>query len=167
VPGGMVHAVMGVDPGGTTGLAACHVELRPTLRETLTEGMRMRKAIEVRGDWHAQARTIADVHNRFMYTAQVDHGIGAEQCHLVFENYIPDPHRIGRGATDLTSVWVMAAAVALIGEQASDLTYQSPSEAKGFAKNDRLRLWGLWEVGSEHKRDAMRHVARRLNDLVV
>jgi len=39
---------------------------------------------------------------------------------------------------------------------------QTPSEAKGFATNERLKRWGLWEVGKPHARDAWRHVARAL-----
>lgn len=37
--------------------------------------------------------------------------------------------------------------------------YQMASEAKGYCTNDRLKRWGLWEVGKPHARDAARHLA--------
>lgn len=164
-----VHAVLAVDPGGTTGVAACHAELQPTLKQTLLEGLTMRKAVEVRGTWRQQANQLYQMVLKFRYVAHVERGIPAERVHIVFENYVPDPHRHGKGAVDLTSVWVMAGAAARIEDPARDedtILYQMPSEAKTFAKNERLKMWGLWEKGSDHKRDAWRHVAVRLNRIL-
>jgi hypothetical protein len=40
-----------------------------------------------------------------------------------------------------------------------EIVYQSPANAKAYATNDRLRHWGVWEIGAEeHERDAMRHM---------
>lgn len=36
---------------------------------------------------------------------------------------------------------------------------QSPSDAMRYATSARLKAWGLWQVGSDHKRDAARHWA--------
>lgn len=49
--------------------------------------------------------------------------------------------------------------------QGQRLVYQSPSYAKRFATDARLRDWGLWVVGSDHERDAHRHVASWLAGL--
>lgn len=45
-------------------------------------------------------------------------------------------------------------------------TFQTPGAAKSFATNQRLREWGAWQVGSEHKRDAVRHLGSALNHLL-
>jgi len=39
----------------------------------------------------------------------------------------------------------------------SILMYQGRTIAFQTAKDERLRKWGLWDVGSDHKRDANRH----------
>ena len=69
---------------------------------------------------------------------------------------------------DLTSIWIAAPACAYIADAYPDLDirWQMPSGAKTKATNERLRLWGLWETGSEHKRDVMRHIALRMDGLV-
>jgi hypothetical protein len=43
--------------------------------------------------------------------------------------------------------------------------YQQAAQAKQFATDARIREWGLWVVGSDHKRDANRHLALRLAKL--
>jgi hypothetical protein len=39
------------------------------------------------------------------------------------------------------------------------VVWQSPADAKGVFTDARLRQHGLWVVGNEHARDAMRHLA--------
>jgi len=39
-----------------------------------------------------------------------------------------------------------------------DVTYQMASMAKTTVTNERLKRWGLWTKGSEHARDATRHL---------
>lgn len=40
---------------------------------------------------------------------------------------------------------------------------QQPSEAKGFATDDRLRNWDLYKRGEQHARDASRHALLALS----
>lgn len=163
-----VHAILAVDPGGTTGVAAGHYELLGSMKRTVTTGQRMHKTAEVKGDWLEQANTIVQLAVRWAYTAQVEHHIPADRLHVVFENYIPDPKRVGAGATDLSPVWVGAPAGAMIvNELGLDVVWQTASEAKGYATNERLKQWGLWVVGSAHERDANRHLAKLLDRLLV
>lgn len=161
VPSG-VHAIFAADPGGTSGIAAGYVELRPTLKETLTT-LRSRKSVEVTGDWLTQARTIEAMMTRFVFTANVESLLPLYHIHLVFEDFVL---RMPADTTNLTSIWVAAAAVALFKRDDLDLAWQQASKAKSFATDERLRRWGLWEVGSAHKRDAWRHFAARLNDIL-
>lgn len=161
-----VHAVFAVDPGGTTGVAAGHYELLGSMKKTMLEGRRMHKTAEVKGTWKQQGKAIAAMINKFLYTAQVEYAIPATAVHVVFENYLADPRRVGAGATNLDPVWVAAAACAYLDRDDLDLTWQTASQAKSYATNDRLRLWDLWVQGSEHMRDANRHLAWRVNQLV-
>lgn len=156
------HALMAIDPGGTTGVAALHVTLGGTVAETLTEGVTLRKAIEVKGYWREQVYELDRLADRFRYTANVEHAIQLDNVHVIMENFLADPRRIGGGATDLSSVWIAGGFAAV---QAEEPIWQNPSD-KGYAKNERLKRWGLWEVGSEHKRDCWRHIAYRLNRLI-
>ena len=45
------------------------------------------------------------------------------------------------------------------------IVYQMPSSAKRFMTDERLRAAGLWIRGSDHQRDAARHMALRLGTL--
>lgn len=167
-----VHAVFACDPGGTSGVAAGYVELRKTLKETLTEkgGVMRRKAVEVEGDWLTQAGEIANLMNRFQFTANSEWSMALTAIHFVFEDFVL---RMPATTTTLTSIWVMAGAVARYRSALGDLRAKHPSidyyqasQAKSFATNERLKLWKLWEVGSEHKRDAWRLFALHVNRLV-
>lgn len=40
-----------------------------------------------------------------------------------------------------------------------DVLYQAPVDAKSYASDERLKDWGLWVKGSDHARDANRHMA--------
>lgn len=155
-------AIMGIDPGRTTGVAACYLEGEATLKETLL-GAESKKAIEVSGGWLDQARELSGLMWRFRYTANVEAGIALGDIHICVEDFVL---RMPATTTDLTSCWVGAGAVARYGEGGEDVAWQQPSAAKRFATNERLKLWGLYEVGSEHKRDAWRHVALRANGLL-
>jgi hypothetical protein len=43
---------------------------------------------------------------------------------------------------------------------------QSASEAKGFCNDDMLDRWGLLKSRTPHERDALRHIARRIDKLL-
>lgn len=158
-----LHAVMGIDPGGTTGVAAAYVPAMGTLKASLRAATR-KKAIEVTGDWLEQARQLADLMNRFQYTANVENGIELRNVHYAIEDFVL---RMPAATTNLTSVWVAAAATALFAPTLSGVTWQTPAQAKGFATDSRLKLWHLYTRGeSAHERDAWRHVALCANQHV-
>lgn len=158
---GEVHALLAMDPGGTTGVGAMHVQLKPTVLETFAEGILSHKLVEVRGYWRDQADQLVEIADRFRDNATLD-GVHDDNVHVIMENYLPDPRRMGAGATDLSPVWIGAA---FCGAWHEEPIWQNPAD-KGYAKNDRLRRWGLWVVGSEHLRDVNRHIAFRVNKLV-
>lgn len=157
-----VHAVFAVDPGNTSGIAAGYVELQPTLKETLL-GISSRKSAELKGSWLYQGREIARLMKRFVYTANVEQSMRMDRIHLVFEDFVL---RMPAVTTNLSSVWIAASAVTSFNNDAYEIDWQQPSSAKSKATNERLKGWGLWEVGSEHKRDAWRHFALRVDKLI-
>ena len=160
-----VHAFFFVDPGGTSGVAAAHIELKGTLKKTLQEGVLMKKSVEVKGKWFDQAKEISDMAIRFLFTAQVERGIPAQNIYIGFENYTRRP---GAYDNNLEPVYVTAATSAFlwVHDRELDFIMAEPSQAKTFATNERLKLWGLYEVGSEHKRDAYRHLALCVNTVL-
>lgn len=147
-------------------MAAGHFQLSGTLKRTLTEGKLRHKTTEVKGTWREQASELADIANRFAYTAQVEHQLPADHVHLCCENYLADPRRIGQGATNLDPVWIGARLDGLLGDHWLEIVWQTPAHAKGFATDERLRLWDLWVRGSAHLRDANRHMALRCNTIL-
>jgi hypothetical protein len=161
------HAVMAVDPGETTGVFVATVELSGTMAETCKTITR-RKAAEVKGDFREQGRLLHEIF--LSWTLDCERfGVGAENRHVACEDFVLRRRQEGGATGNLTSIWVMAAFIGATGRVLlpdEQLTYQQPSSAMTYAKNERLKSWGLWEVGSEHKRDAARHWALRVNKLL-
>jgi hypothetical protein len=64
---------------------------------------------------------------------------------------------------------LLAGAYGLEGDFARHGFYvkQSASEAKGFCTDDMIKRWGLWKGRTPHERDAIRHLARRIDRLMV
>lgn len=155
-------AVMGIDPGGTTGVAACYFEKRETLKETLLNATNKKEA-EVTGNYLEQGSKLAQMMMRFTYTANVEHGIPLPNVQIAIEDFVLRRLREGGATGNLTSCWVAAAATALYG---GEVHWQTASQAKQKANNQRMKLWGLYVPGSEHKKDAWRHVAVRADALV-
>lgn len=74
---------------------------------------------------------------------------------------------------DLSPVTVTAGLETLLCERFKDLwgkdgfyQKQSASEAKGFCNNEMLDRWGLLKGRTPHERDALRHIARRIDKLL-
>lgn len=156
------HGIFAIDPGGTTGVAAGIVDLSGgTVAEALAS-MERRKAAEVKGDWLSQA---LDLRTKFLKW-EMDcerYGVGVPSRHCVIEDFVL---RMPATTTTLTSIWVAAAFHGSIAPPVTEVEYQTASQAKSYARDDRIKRWGLWEVGSAHKRDAWRHFALKVNRLL-
>jgi hypothetical protein len=154
-------AVMAVDPGGTTGVCAGWVELKPTLKATLLEGIERLKTTTVTGDYIEQGRELLDIWIRFCFGSN-ERNIPIQKRTLAVENFVLR-RREGGGATgNLTSCWVGGAfGMALdMSQLGVDIRWQTASDGKRKATNDRLKMWNLYEPGeTEHERDAKRHFA--------
>lgn len=153
-------AVFAVDPGGVTGCAHGLFEARPTVRECLQDGGEV-AAFEVEGDSIVQSHEIRDVFLDW------SHGLTRDgfEVHLVFESF-----NLRTQHADLSPVEVIAGVRTLLHgtKRRFRVSFQSPGDAKGFATSARLRDWSLFAYGrgSEHKRDALRHLALKVNKLL-
>lgn len=162
--GGGALAVYAVDPGGATGAARGVFVLQSTLSETLRA--HAVEAREFRGSPVKQGLDIADDFLEWMLSVEAS-GIGPRRIVLVFEGF-----NLRQMAVDLSPIEVTTATrtALAIGGWERVPEFQSASQAKTFANAERLKLWGLYAAGrgSDHKRDALRHLAlavsRKLRD---
>lgn len=160
-----VHAFMAIDPGGTTGVAAGYVATHPTRKKTL-ETMQFHKALEVNGDWLSQAKQLANLMDRFVMNANVEKRLPFSNIHISAEDFVLRRRQEGGATGNLTSVWVIAGAVALFNNPNIEIRWQQPSAAKTLATDQRLKEWDLWAVGSAHCRDANRHLCLHIDHVL-
>lgn len=146
--------VFAVDPGGTSGWA-CGVFLpQATLAATLRA--HTVEAGEFRGSTLDQAFELT---NAFLDFEERCKQGRVRKVLLLFESF-----ELRTQHADLSSVEVIAGSRSLLAQEGRELDgscFQSPAQAKSFATVARLKHWGLYRVGrgSEHKRDALRHLA--------
>lgn len=165
--GARPYAVMAIDPGGVTGVARGVFINQGSLAATL-RGHSL-DAWEVEGEAPEQAWEIV---SEFLDWAREVRSHGVETVDMVLESF-----QLRQRSADLSPVEVTAGIRTLLIPRAValeyagprpdvfwDLVYQNPAEAKTFATADRLRQWGLYALGrgSDHKRDALRHLALRV-----
>lgn len=182
-------AIMAVDPGGTSGVAFGLLNAKRnvdgTLRGLLKRAVK-RKAIwttEAKGEAWEQAWYLGNAWAAFHFRCVVELGIDAPDVHLVLERF-----QLRNLHADLAPVSVTHALMALlykmpyshVGDATAmnpsnvdegfwplgEVEFQEPSVAKRYATNQRLRDWGVWVVGSEHKRDATRHLCVKASELL-
>lgn len=152
-------AVYAVDPGGTTGAAWGVFLPQGTLHETLRA-----HSVEAREFFGSTLNQAFDITEDILARRARWNAAGIRDVIVVFESF-----KLRTGLADLSSVEVISATQALLIERAGvTVEFQGPADAKRFATADRLKRWGLYVVGrgSDHKRDALRHlslcVSRRL-----
>lgn len=88
--------------------------------------------------------------------------INGDELRIVIEDFIlrPGPHgsaRSGLSPVRMTC-WLQAALLENLFYH-NYISLQSPSQAKGFMTDARLKAVGWWAVGKPHSRDALRHTA--------
>lgn len=123
--------VVGVDPGGTTGLALWSPDQGLTLREI--------KGADEAVWWLADcARTL-------------------HPTTFVVEKYIITP-ATAKLSQQHDPLEIIGALKYLARKYDHKLVFQSPSEAKAFSTNDKLKRIEWYKPGQDHARDASRHV---------
>jgi hypothetical protein len=167
---GSAVAIFSIDPGGTTGIAAGVFDLRRITVAAVMKRARAKgniKTWNVRGDNVAQNWEISKAAVDFYYNTHVEKmWIGFDSFYVVAEDF-----NLREMSADLAPVERNSGIETLLapcwknrwGEVYSK---QSASEAKGFCNNEMLDRWGLLRGKTPHERDAIRHIARRLDRLL-
>lgn len=164
-------AVYTIDPGGTTGCGYGEFRPRSTIKKTFAAGDW--DTWEVPGEYYEQALVIfRDLVRRRQ--RWLKRGGSFRDFHVVIESFQLLVHKARGAGSDpamLAPVRVTSALIALAhafegeGGERWLFDYQTPGE-KASITPDRLRRMGLWVVGSEHRRDAVRHMVVRVDRLI-
>ena len=149
--------IFAIDPGTTSACARGVYAWNESVWEGLADGHC--ESWEVEGSPGVQAWEIMGEYLDW------SHEIAPVRTALVFEDFVVN---LGPGAASrrelLDPVRVTSACDALCwtrsGLRWAHPELQQPSD-KTFATNARLRDHGLWVVGSDHRRDAVRHLVKR------
>lgn len=168
------YAVAAVDPGGTSGVFACVVDnASRTMKETAQGVAENETEIligQITGDFRTQASEIATVLKDW-YASQAMDYVAPANHYLVIENWDTMRKNPGR---EIISAWIAAGLDCLMTEGLNpiftpeQITYFNAGQAKAYATNERLKLWNLYDLtrGKPHARDASRHWATRVNQLI-
>lgn len=161
----MKIAIFSVDPGTTSGVARGIV--RTAKGHTAWDCLKVSEieSWEVEGSPPEQAWEIMGEYEDWSKEVQSSWKPGARiELVLTCESF---QIRVGKGASSrkdlLDPVRVASGMEALsynrAGECWAPIIYQSPSSAKTYATNERLRRADIWVKGSDHRRDAVRHLS--------
>jgi hypothetical protein len=169
-------AILAVDPGTTSGVAAGLFHPTADIKSCISAGDW--EAWEVDGSPAEQAWQIMDEYRDRQAQWNAINGVALPDTHLVCESFalrLKKAHGAGSDQRMLDPVRVASAMEALAlhifalnGEIRPwvKIEYQLPSAAKKYVTNERMRRWGAWVKGSEHKRDAMRHMIKKISDTI-
>lgn len=127
----MSTSVVGVDPGGTTGICIWNRAVGISLREV--------EGAEHAVDWLASM-------------ANAMHGTV-----FVVERYIITP-ATAKMSQQHDALEIIGALKYLVRQHDHHLVLQTPAAAKGFATDEKLKRAGWYKPGMGHARDASRHV---------
>lgn len=165
-------AIFSIDPGKTTGCATIianlnYVTVAATMRRARAKGLI--KTWNEQGPYTEQTWRIAHQIVDFYFNVYIERQlIDANGMYIVIEDF-----KVRIMSVDLAPVWITAGlevllSDALSGEWKLDGFYsrQMPSEAKGFCSDQMLQRWRLYKRKSPHERDALRHIARRIDKLL-
>ena len=163
-------AIFAIDGGGTTGCATALLDMRRITVAAAMKRARAKSNIEtwtVKGDHVEQAWTIARQVTDFYFMMHVEKAlINFNSFYVVAESF-----QLRQMSAELTTVAVNAGIETLLkpafnGRWGDVYFPQTASEAKGFCTNDMLDRWNLLRGITTHERDALRHIAARLDKML-
>lgn len=108
-----------------------------------------------------------EIMQRHELSSKVSGGRVSQVTDLVIEDFILRERTKQRNL--LAPVRLTAGLVqeVLRSDKLIGITLQSASDAKSVVTDERLKALGLWQVGQQHARDAIRHLALFLRRLTV
>lgn len=163
--------VLGLDLGGTSGLAWWHGQLQEGIKETLLGGTfgfaQVGMGLGTAQHERINAETIAGNYRELVEQWEAA-GVPAAHRHIAVEDFVLRPKvgstaRVGLASARLAAL-VEGMLVATV--DAEQWHRYSPSRSKGFATSPRLKAWGLWCRSMPHARDAAKQVAIHVASLL-
>ncbi len=154
-------AIAVVDPGGVTGCARALIPVGSldSISEAVVQADQL-ESWEEEGSIADQAQSVVDIMNDWFIEVNMFGNIPVPHMFLVVESFV-----LRQRHADLSPLKLIERIETLWSSVSADpvgswpvIEYQTPSDAKSYVTNKRLREWGGWVVGSEHRRDAMRHL---------
>jgi hypothetical protein len=128
--------VVALDPGGTTGVAlAIDYEIEEVSQLQTTTG----------AEYHELLHTI-----EYWWKPEL----------IVCESFL---HRTTIGV-DTTALEVIGCVKMYAWRESVELLFQTPSQAKAFWTNDKIKKIGLWRANQRHAMDALRHALVWITD---
>lgn len=165
-------AIFSIDPGGTTGCAKALIDLRQITVQRSMKRAVMKRNVDtwvVHGSSHEQAWKISQQIVDFLFYAHIEKSVIENRNFFI----VREDFHIQQMGADLSPVEVSAGIETLMFGAFKDrwgkdgfLQKQSASEAKGFCTDKMLDKWGLLKGRTPHERDALRHMARRIDKLL-
>lgn len=173
--------ILGVDPGGHTGVAWGVFD--PKHKDGLGGAIRDRMlpgSTTIEGDERTQIREIAQLWGDFFSSCVRSACLPVDHVYLAVENFVLKPGQTAGGSDSTISlalIWGLEGyrmgrrdewqqhkrGPALI----PPMHLQMAGEAVQTAPNSRLKEWDCWVVGREHERSAWRHVALLLKRYMI
>ena len=167
-----LYAIFAVDPGGSTGIAwgtfykdAMTVEEALATRigsgQLTVEDTDRNQVVSITQKW------------RGLYKSWVGMGIDPSECYMVIESFVLGP-KTPSGKDPLRAINIGQGIYYYRLGQAHEhdrwncptapviVYWQTPAQASGYAKDARLKDWGVWIKGKDHERSAWRHAALRI-----
>lgn len=127
------HRLLCLDPGETTGWALF-------VNGELTESG---QAKTLEGGWR-------EIHDLFEYICPT---------FVVYENYRVYGHKLERHANSEVYTLRLVGVIEYLCEVVYGISWhnQMAAQAKGFATDEKLKKWNMYQTGKKHARDAIRH----------
>lgn len=151
-------AVGVVDPGGVTGCARglFPVGSVDSIVEAIVQADQL-ESWEEEGSIADQSQSVVDIMSDWFIDLNLS-GMRLDHMFLVVESFV-----LRQRHADLTPVQMIERIDTLWTFGGISVERQTPSDAKSYVTNARLRSWGAWVKGSAHRRDAMRHLILKVS----
>jgi len=171
--------VMGVDPGGTTGIAWGVFDKEAKTVEEAIKGVYVPGWGSESGSARAQIVAIGKRWRRFYHDCVFRLGISPYSVHQVVEDFSLTTHREVSARAGKDPLISARIGWGLWGYRTGQLHewerhelgpagpillhFQMPAQAKSFATDARLKTYGVHKSGKPHQNDAWRHIALYLS----